>query len=122
MAITSNIRIAVVRDEAGVQDIRWDADDAPEAGPHAANAMLLALWDPERRNALRIDLWTRAMTIDDMNDFVFQTLLSLADTYRAATNDEALMADMKIFAREFAEQASRTSAQAAAPPARKGGG
>ena len=106
MPLTSTIRIAVTSDEAGVTDIQWEADDAPEAGPQPAGSMILALWDAERRNALRIDLWTRSMTVDDMNDFVFQTLLSLADTYRAATNDEALMADIKIFAREFAEKAS----------------
>lgn len=106
MPSTSNIRIAVTTDEAGVTGIRWEADDAPEPGPQDANAMILALWDAERRNALRIDLWTKQMTVDDMNDFMFQTLLSLADTYRAATNDDALMADIKIFAREFAEKAA----------------
>ena len=121
MAITSNIHIAVVRDDAGVGEIRWDADDAPEAGPHTANAMILALWDPERRNALRIDLWTRRMTVEDMNDFVFQTLLSLADTYRAATNDDALMAEIKIFARQFAEQASSATKASAAQQREQGG-
>ncbi len=106
MPSTSNIRIAVTTDETGVDGIHWEADDAPEPGPQDANAMILALWDAERRNALRIDLWTKQMTVDDMNDFMFQTLLSLADTYRAATNDDGLMADIKIFAREFAEKAA----------------
>ena len=106
MPNTSMIRIHVSSDEAGVTGIDWEADDAPETGPQAARAMVLALWDAERRNALRIDLWTREMTVEDMNDFVFQTLLSLADTYKAATNDDALMSEIKIFAREFAEKAS----------------
>jgi len=106
MSSTSTIRIAVENDEQGVAAIRWEADDAPEPGQHDANAMILALWDPQHRNALRIDLWTREMTVDDMNDFVFQTLLSLADSYRAATNDDALMAEIKIFARQFADKAS----------------
>jgi len=115
MARTSSIRIDVGSDEQGVRDIRWEADEAPEPGPQAANAMLLALWDHERRNALRIDLWTREMTVDDMNDFVFQTLLSLADTYRAATNDAGLASEITIFAREFADKAS-------AAQRRRGGG
>jgi gliding motility-associated protein GldC len=106
MPTTSTIRIDVESDEHGVAAIRWEADDAPEPGAQSANAMILALWDPDHRNALRIDLWTREMTVDDMNDFVFQTLLSLADTYRAATNDDAMMAEIKIFARQFAERAS----------------
>lgn len=113
MPTTSTIRIAVDSDEQGVAAIQWEADDAPEPGPQAANAMILALWDPAQRNALRIDLWTREMTVDDMNDFVFQTLLSLADTYRAATNDDALMSEIKIFARQFAEKASERARRSA---------
>jgi len=53
------------------------------------------------------------MTVDDMNDFVFQTLLSLADTYRAATNDAGLASEITIFAREFAEKASTRLRRAA---------
>jgi gliding motility-associated protein GldC len=119
MSRTSNIRIAVDTDETGVDRIEWEADDAPEPGPQAANAMILALWDPERRNALRIDLWTKQMTVDDMNDFVFQTLLSLADSYQSATNDVNLMAEIKTFAREFAAKAAAAERASAAesPPA-----
>lgn len=116
---TARITIDVTSDAEGVAGISWEAEDAPEPGPQRADAMVLALWDPTARNALRIDLWTRDMTVDDMNDFVFQTLLSLADTYRAATKNDGLMADIKIFAREFAEKAARAerAAQGRPPPA-----
>ncbi len=107
MSQTSDIRLSVVSDDDGVRDIAWEADDAPEQGEQHAKAMFLALWDPEARNALRIDLWTRDLTVDDMNDFLFQTLLTLADTYQNATGDKDMMADIKIFAREFAENASK---------------
>lgn len=112
---TSQIRVDVDTDADGVSGIRWEADDAPVTGTQRAEAMLLALWDPEQRNALRIDLWTREMTVDDMNDFVYQTLMSLADTYRAATNNDGLMADIKIFAREFAEKAATAERRAQRP-------
>lgn len=102
----SDIRMSVAMDDDGVTDIRWEADDAPEPGPQQAGAMLLALWDAGARNAMRIDLWTKEMTVEDMNDFMFQTLLTMADTYRSATGDKELMADMKMFARDFAEKAS----------------
>ena len=78
--------------------------------------MILALWDAETRNSLRIDLWAKDMSIDDMNDFFFQTLLSMADTYSRATNNKDIMADMKIFAREFAEKASRNARKMKAQP------
>jgi gliding motility-associated protein GldC len=102
---SSDIRITVHNDGEGVTDIRWQADDAPETGEQVAKAMVLALWDAEARNALRIDLWTKEMTVQDMNDFFFQTFLTLADTYRSATGDADMMAEIKIFAREFAERA-----------------
>lgn len=93
-------------DPDGVQDIRWQADDAPEPGEQRAKAMVLALWDADARNAMRIDLWTQDMTVEDMNDFFFQTLLTMADTYKSATGDAALGGDIKLFARDFAEKAS----------------
>ena len=71
--------------------------------------MILALWDGEQRNALRIDLWVKALSVDDMNDFFFQTLISMADTYRRATNDAGLASEIKLFARDFAEKASRAA-------------
>ena len=104
---TSEIRLAVQMDDDGVTAIDWEADDAPEPGLQTAKAMILALWDPAARNSLRIDLWTKDMSVEDMNDFFFQTLLSMADTYKTATNNKGLMADIKIFAREFAEKAAK---------------
>lgn len=107
MESESNIRLAVNMDHEAVTRIRWQADDSPEPGLNDAGALILALWDPEQRNALRIDLWVKQMTVDDMNDFFFQTLLSLADTYSRATNDPDLASEIKLFARDFAEQASK---------------
>jgi hypothetical protein len=46
------------------------------------------------------------LTVDDMNDFVYQTLLSLADTYRRATGNDDLMVELKNYARAFAERAA----------------
>lgn len=110
MTKTADIRLSVTMDDDGIEAISWEADDGPEPGEQSAKAMILALWDEERRNAMRIDLWTKDMSVDDMNDFFFQTFVSLADTYRNATNDTNLMAEIKLFARDFAEKASRAAA------------
>ncbi|MFA5550970.1 MAG: hypothetical protein WDA03_05060 [Trueperaceae bacterium] len=107
MESESNIRLAVNMDQEAVTRIRWQADDSPEPGLNEAGAMILALWDAEKRNALRIDLWVKQMTVDDMNDFFFQTLLSMADTYSRATNDPDLGSEIKLFARDFADRASQ---------------
>jgi len=110
---TADIRISVTSGPDGVTDLRWEADDAPEPGAQTAQAMILALWDGERRNAMRIDLWTPRLTVDDMNDFVYQTLLSLADSYHRATGNDDLMAEIKGFARAFAQRASGAEQRAA---------
>lgn len=115
MLKSSDIILRVLMDDDGIEEIRWQADDAPTPGQQHAKAMLLALWDAEARSALRIDLWTKQMPVDDMNDFFFQTLMSLADTYRNATNDAALAGEIKVFAQEFAARASKNAA-------RQGGG
>jgi gliding motility-associated protein GldC len=105
----ADINISVERDDQDITNIAWQAQESPEPGVQNAKAMILALWDAQTRNSLRIDLWAKDMTVDDMNDFFFQTLLSMADTYARATNNKDIMADMKIFAREFAEKASRAA-------------
>jgi gliding motility-associated protein GldC len=104
---TSDIRVSVSMNDEGIQDIRWEADDALETASQQAKAMILALWDGVERNAMRIDLWTVDMTVEDMNDFVFQTLISLAESYGNATGNKSMSAELKIFAREFAEKASQ---------------
>lgn len=103
----SEIRLTVQTGSQGVESISWEADEAPEPGLQEAKAMILALWDANARNSMRIDLWTKDMSIDDMNDFFYQTLLSMADTYENATNNKNLMAEIKMFARDFAEKASK---------------
>ncbi len=109
MTKTADIRLSVTMDEEGVEAIAWEADEGPAEGEQSAAAMILALWDAERRNALRIDLWTKEMSVDAMNDFFFQTLLTLADTYRTATNDAGLASEIKLFARDFGEKAAKAA-------------
>ncbi|MEX2534388.1 MAG: hypothetical protein WD273_02220 [Trueperaceae bacterium] len=107
---SSEIKVRVDRSEEGIDAIRWQADEAPVPGEQEARAMLLALWDPQERNAMRIDLWTKEMTVQEMNEFMFQTLMSLADSYQGATRNQALAAEMKIFARDFAARAVKAEA------------
>ncbi len=112
----SDIRLSVVREDESVSRITWEADDAPAVMNKEAKAMLLALWDAESRNSLRIDLWTQDMTVQDMNDFFYQTLLTMADTYQNATKNKGLMAEIKIFAREFADKAAKFEAKQSRMP------
>jgi gliding motility-associated protein GldC len=82
-------------------DVSWSASDSPTENTRKAKAFLLSLWDGQEKTALRIDLWTKDMMVDEMEDFFYQTLVTMADTYQRATRHDELAADMKNFARNF---------------------
>jgi gliding motility-associated protein GldC len=101
-----NININVHLDNEHMPEhIEWNASDSAEANPQQAKAVLLSLWDGSEKTALRIDLWTKKMMVDEMNDFFFQTLMTLADTYNRATRNDELTEEMKNFAKEFKKKA-----------------
>jgi gliding motility-associated protein GldC len=99
---TSTITINVQLDESKVPDqITWKADNSSADEVQKARAMMLAFWDAEDKSAMRIDLWTKEMMVDEMADFFYQTMMTMADTYDRATHHHELVADMKTFAKSF---------------------
>jgi gliding motility-associated protein GldC len=99
---TSSISIDVTLDKDRVpEDIRWNASDSNSENARRAKAMMLAFWDGTDKTALRIDLWTKEMMVDEMADFFYQTLMTMAETYQRATQDPTLVNDIKQFARDF---------------------
>ena len=98
----STITIDVEMDENRVPaGIVWKATDAVGDKPQKSKAMMLSFWDGEEKTALRIDLWTKAMMVDEMADFFYQTMMTMADTYGRATNHTEIVDDMKKFAKDF---------------------
>ncbi len=81
--------------------ISWQASGSTAEEAQKAKAMLLAFWDNTDKTALRIDLWTKEMMVDEMADFFYQTLMTMADTYMRATRNEEMVQDMKTFAKDF---------------------
>ena len=59
---------------------------------------------PHDKAALRIDLWTKDMMVDEMADFFFQTMMTMADTYGRATKYTEQVEEMKKFAQDFYEK------------------
>ncbi|MBW0179164.1 gliding motility protein GldC [Sediminibacterium sp.] len=98
----STITIDVHLDENKVpQNIEWKASDSTADMAQQARAMMVAFWDAADKSALRIDLWTKDMMVDEMADFYYQTLMGMADTYMRATQQTELVDDMKKFAKDF---------------------
>src|SRR5256885_2354469 len=101
----SSIHIQVSLDEHKMpSEITWRAPDNSPENTRKAKALLLSLWDGSDKEALRIDLWTKDMMVDEMEDFFYQTLMTMADTYGRATKYNELVEEMKQFARSFYEK------------------
>lgn len=99
------INITVELDDENIPtDIIWRASDLQEKDEAHCRAMLLSLWDANHKDTLKLDLWTREMTIDEMKIFFHQTLVTMADTLERATNDERISGDMQDFCAYFAEK------------------
>jgi gliding motility-associated protein GldC len=98
----STITIGVKMDENRVPEaIEWTASDTSADNAQKAKAFMLSFWDGAEKTALRIDLWTKDMMVDEMADFFYQTMMTMADTYGRATNYHEMVEDMKKFAHDF---------------------
>ena len=98
----STIKIDVLLDPNKIpEQINWSATDNSTATAQKAKAMCIAFWDGADKTAMRIDLWTKDMMVDEMADFYYQMLMSMADTFKRATQQEEISNDMKKFAKEF---------------------
>jgi gliding motility-associated protein GldC len=101
----STITIDVTTDENRVPaGISWNATDTTVENAQKAKAMMVSFWDGAEKAALRIDLWTKEMMVDEMADFFYQTLMTMADTYGRATKYTDQVEDMKNFAKNFYEK------------------
>jgi gliding motility-associated protein GldC len=98
----SNINVQIHLDEEKIpQNIEWSASDSTAEEAQAARAMMLTFWDPTDKTALRIDLWTKEMMVDEMADFFYQNLMGMGDTFMRATQDKELSDEFKNFAKTF---------------------
>jgi gliding motility-associated protein GldC len=98
----STIKIDVLLDPNKIpEQINWSATDSSTATAQKAKAMCIAFWDGADKTAMRIDLWTKDMMVDEMVDFYYQMFMTMADTFKRATQQEEIAGDMKKFAKEF---------------------
>ncbi|MEX2600467.1 MAG: gliding motility protein GldC [Balneolaceae bacterium] len=106
MAVNNKeIHISVDLDKEHIpENIVWKASDLEGVDEAECRAMILALWDHSRKDTLRLDLWTKDMTVDEMKIFFHQTLVSMADTLENSINDPRISGDMRDFCDYFAEK------------------
>lgn len=101
----AEIKITVELDDKNVPEtLTWESTDAETQEKLAAKAMILALWDHNYKNALRIDLWTKDMPVDEMKRFFYETLQTMADSFLRATGETNIVEDLRDYCAHFAEK------------------
>jgi len=106
MAIKHNSKVVfeVGLDENKIPEaIKWSADDA-NVNQEPAEAIMISVWNDQTKETLRMDLWTKEMKMLEMQVFFHQTLKSMAEVYRRATNDDKMADTMMDFVDYFHEK------------------
>ena len=105
----STIAIDVTLDDQKIpHQILWSASQSSSEEKQDAKAIMISFWDGKERAALRIDRWTKEMMVDEMADFYYQTMMTMADTFERATHQQELVGEMKDFATQFYNKFKKT--------------
>ncbi len=86
--------------------LQWNAEDSGMEGDKECKAMAIALYDKKDQTTMRIDLWTKDMMVEEMQQFFFEMYMSMADTYLNATNDKSMADSMRTYAKQFGKEVS----------------
>ena len=101
---SSEIKIDIELNENNLPTkINWSAQDGNVKDANAA-AFLLSIWDPKEKNTMKVDLWTKDMSIEEMKQFFHQSLVSMADTFEKATGENLICDDLRDYCYHFAEK------------------
>ena len=104
----SEIQLTIELDQTNIPEkISWKASDNNNQSQEA-KALLLGLWDKQEGNGVSIDLWTKEMTVPEMNIFFYQTFLSMSDTILRATLDKFVSDMIRNFATSFMDKVNST--------------
>jgi gliding motility-associated protein GldC len=99
---TNTITVEVHLDDKKVpEQITWKASATSAEQAQKSKAMIMAFWDALDKSAMRIDLWTKDMMVDEMADFYYQVFVTMGDSFLRATNNRVLVNDIKEFASGF---------------------
>ncbi len=98
----SSINIDILLDPDKVpESIEWNASDSSAEMTQKAKAMCIAFWDAADKTAMRIDLWTKDMMVDEMGEFFYQMMFTMSDTFLRATKNVEQANEIKAFSDSF---------------------
>jgi|TARA_B110000116_G_C16395283_1_gene384882 gliding motility-associated protein GldC len=100
----ASIEINVKLDENKIPEkINWSASDGGVENEEA-KAFLMSIWDADKMETLKIDLWVKDMSIDHMKIFFHQSLVAMTETFFRSTKDEKMTSTLNDFCDYFAKK------------------
>ena len=103
---TANINFKVNLDANNVpEEITWEATDSQHK-KNKAKAVIISVWDGEKKTSLKIDLWTKKMMAEEMQFFIIQILDSLSVTYKRSVGDEKIAMEIKKFVQRIGKMSN----------------
>jgi len=101
----AEIKLTINLDDQNVpESIMWESTDAQNKEAMPVKSMMLALWDQNYKNTLRIDLWTKDMPLDEMKMFFYETLMTMGDSFLRATGETNIVEDLRDYCAHFADK------------------
>jgi gliding motility-associated protein GldC len=102
---TAEIKLTINLDDNNVPEtIMWESTDAKTKEALPVKSIMLALWDNNYKNTLRIDLWTKDMPVDDMKRFFYETPQTMGDSFLRATGEKNIVEDLRDYCAHFADK------------------
>ena len=97
----ANINILVELDENKIPEkLTWSAPDGGVKNK-ISNAIFLSIWDHKKKESLSIDLWTKEMPVEEMNEFFYQSLLTMGEAFHKATENNKIKGALKKFSKSI---------------------
>ena len=97
----ANISILVELDENKIPEkLIWSAPDGG-INDKISKAIFLSIWDHNNKESLSIDLWTKEMPVDEMNEFFYQSLLTMGEALYKATENSKIKDAVKKFSQSI---------------------
>ena len=101
----AEIKLTIDLDDNNVpESITWESTDAENKEALPVKSIMLALWDHNYKNTLRIDLWTKDMAVDEMKRFFYETLQTMGDSFLRATGETNIVEDLRDYCAHFADK------------------
>lgn len=106
----SEINFKIEVDDKNVpENLFWFATDGPSDKFQETKAISISVWDQTQFNTMRMDLWSKDMTVYDMKRFYIETLDGIATTILTATGDDVMASEIQKVCSKLAHHVEETS-------------